>query len=260
MQLRSIGYNRGHNKDFVLQRPPRRIEYVMLVMRSHTFFKFLDRTEYAFPGTVFIYDKETPHHFGANGEPFLHDWITFGLDENEKNELLSLGIRFNTPVKIDDVFELSELIKIIQREKYSAGANALQTANLYLHILLLKTAEQMSAGGVGKSGYHAELGRLRAEIYANPKHKYTVSLLAERVNLSVSYFQHLYKEQFGVSPIADVINSRIEYAKYLLSSTDYSVKAIADELDYPSDIQFIQQFKSVCGISPAVYRKGKKKA
>ncbi len=35
------------------------------------------------------------------------------------------------------------------------------------------------------------------------------------------------KAHFGISPIADVIASRIEYAKYLLTSTDYTVSRIS---------------------------------
>ncbi|MBR5538400.1 MAG: helix-turn-helix transcriptional regulator [Clostridia bacterium] len=242
----------------MLKRPPRRIEYVMLVMRSNTFFKSGDKTVYATPGTVFIYDKSTPHHFGANGEPFLHDWITFDLTDDERSEFSSLGLKLDEPVKISDVFTLSELIKIIQREKYSSSKNAMRTSNLYLQILLYKTAEQMSNTDMQKSGYCSELDQLRAKIYSSPSQKWTVKDLAEKMNLSVSYFQHLYKERFFVSPIADVINSRIEYAKYLLASTNYSVKAVADELDYPSDIQFIQQFKSVTGKTPKKYRNSKK--
>ncbi len=258
MQLRSIGYNRGHNENFVLKRPPRRIEYVMLVMRSSTFIAVNDKTYFTESGTAFIYDKTTPHHFGANGEPFLHDWITFDLSENERSEFLSLGLKFDEPIKISDVFTLSELIKTIQREKYSSSKNAIRTANLYLQILLFKTAEQMSNTELVKSSYCSELDQLRAKIYSSPSEKWTVKELAEKMNLSVSYFQHLYKEQFSVSPIADVINSRIEYAKYLLASTNYSVKSVADELDYPSDIQFIQQFKNVTGKTPKEYRNSKK--
>lgn len=259
MQLKCIGYNRGHNDHFVLKRPPRKIEYVMLVLRSHTFFSFGERTEHAAPGSVFIYDKTTPHHFGADGEAFLHDWITFDLTESEREHLLSLGVRLDTVCKLRDVFVLSDLIKTIQHEKYSGGATSAQTANLYLQILLLKLAEQVGGGGDAQNNYHAELRQLRAEIYANPREKRTATELAERLNLSVSYFQHLYKQQFGVSPIADMIGSRIEYAKDLLSSTDYTIKMIADELDYPSDIQFIQQFKTVIGQTPKTYRKNSRK-
>ena len=254
MQLKSIGYNRGHNERFELKRPPRIIEYVMLVMRSNVFFGAGDEKVYAPPGTVFIYDKTTPHHFGANGEPFLHDWITFDLTESERNEFFSRGLILDRPIKTTDVFTLSELIKTIQREKYSGSPSAKECANLYLRILLLKTVEQM-CNNVQKSNYYAELDQLRAKIYAFPAKKWSAQMLAEKMNLSVSYFQHLYKEQFGVSPIADVINSRIEYAKYLLFSTNYSVKSISDELGYPSDIQFIQQFKTVTGKTPNNYRK-----
>ena len=260
MRVRCIGYNRGQSAEFVLERPPRIVEYVMLVLRSRTFFSFDGGRTCAPPGSVLIYDKTTPQHFGADGEPFLHDWITFDLTESERRDVLAAGVRFDEVMNVRDVSVLSELIKTVQHEIYSGNAAAKQTADLYLHILLLKLAEQATFSGSDTGRYHAELGRLRAEIYANPKQKRSAREMAESLNISVSYFQHLYKQQFGTAPGADVINSRIEYAKELLSSTGYTVKMIADELDYPSDVQFIQQFKSVTGQTPKSYRGNTDKA
>lgn len=48
--------------------------------------------------------------------------------------------------------------------------------------------------------------------------KHSVKKLAEEITISESYFQHLYKKYFGVLPIADEINSHVEYSKQLLSS------------------------------------------
>lgn len=57
------------------------------------------------------------------------------------------------------------------------------------------------------------------DIYANHSKPLTVEIMASSLALSVSCFQHLYKKIFGSSAIADVIQSRIGHAKYLLSTT-----------------------------------------
>ena len=255
MQLRCIGYNRGANAQFVLRRKPRGVEYVMLVLRSRAFFVLDGETVHAAAGSVMIYEKTATQHFGADGEPFLHDWVTFDLAAEEREELLSAGLRFNKVLFVQDVSVLSHLIFRMQHEKYAGGAAAGEICNLYLYILFLKLIEEITATGGAAGAHSAELSRLRAEIYANPKVRRSTRKLAETLHMSVSYFQHLYKLQFGISPIADMIRSRIEYAKDLLNSGGYTVKMAADELNYPSDIQFIRQFKSVCGQTPKNYQK-----
>ncbi len=256
MKLMCIGYNRGHNENFALSRPPRLIEYVMLVMRSRTFFVFGEKKIIADKGAVMIFDKTTPHNFGAYGEAFLHDWVTFDLTEDERKELLLSGVRFDTVLYPDNAYALSELIRTLQYEKYSAHKSSENITALYLKILLLRLSDGIGRTETPKKRYVDKLEALRTDIYSNPLKKRTVDALAASINVSASYFQHIYKEHFAISPIADLVKSRMEYAEYLLGYTDYSVKQISDELGYPSDIQFIQQFKRFSGQAPGQYRNG----
>ena len=258
MKLRCIGYNRGHNENFALSRPPRLIEYVMLVLRSRTFFVFGEEKIIAEKGAVMIFDKTTPHNFGACGEPFLHDWVTFDLTPEERKEALSRGIRFDTVLYPDNVHTLSELIRTLQYEKYSAHKSSVDITALYLKVLLLRLSDGIEKTEAPKKRYTDKLEALRTDIYSDPIRKRTVDGLAASINVSPSYFQHIYKEHFGISPIADLVKSRMEYAEYLLGYTDYSVKQISDRLGYPCDVQFISQFSRYAGQTPGKYRKGLK--
>ena len=203
-----------------------------------------------------IFDKTTPHNFGAYGEAFLHDWVTFDMTEKERDEALMRGVRFDTVLYPDNSYALSELIRTLQYEKYSAHKSSEDITALYLRILLLRLSDGIEKNKAPKKRYVDKLQALRSDIYSNPLKKRTVDGLAASINVSASYFQHIYKEHFGISPIADLVKSRMEYAEYLLGFTDYSVKMIADELGYPSDIQFIQQFKRFSGQAPGQYRNG----
>ncbi len=254
MELRFIGYNRGNNESFELKRRARLVEYVMLVMRSQTFFAFGDKRITANAGAVIIFDKTTPQHFGANGESFLHDWVTFDLTEQERRGLMGLGIAFDRVLYPDNVFALSELIRVLQQEKYSHGECDGRVTSLYLQILFIKLADGISRDKTQKNCRGVDLGKIRASIYSNPTVRRSVQDLAKELNISSSYFLHLYKERFATSPIADIVRSRMEYAEYLLLCTDQSVGQIADELGYSSDVQFIQQFRKFTGQTPGKYR------
>ena len=98
---------------------------------------------------------------------------------------------------------------------------------------------------------------IRNGIYSRHSSKKTVSELAEDASLSVSYFQHIYKELFGVSVIQDIIRSRIERACYLLTVTPDSVAHIAEVCGYENVEHFNRQFKEITGFSPNQYRKKK---
>lgn len=81
--------------------------------------------------------------------------------------------------------------------------------------------------------------------------------MAKRLNLSASYFQHSYKNLFGVSVMNDVITSRIAHSKILLSGTDFSIKKIAELCGYEYDVYFMRQFKKRTGMTAREYRKMK---
>lgn len=79
--------------------------------------------------------------------------------------------------------------------------------------------------------------------------------MANEVMLSPAYFQILYKQAFGVTCMTDVIHTKIQTAKKLLTSTDMLVSEIADELGYNQVYHFIRQFKKITGITPGAFRK-----
>jgi AraC family transcriptional regulator of arabinose operon len=52
----------------------------------------------------------------------------------------------------------------------------------------------------------------------------------------------------------EVIMARIERAKFYLTTTDMSIKALSDFCGYESDLHFIRQFKKKEGLTPTEYR------
>lgn len=82
-----------------------------------------------------------------------------------------------------------------------------------------------------------------------------ISGYAEMFNISVSYFIHLFTQQFGVSPYQYLLNIRMSQAKYLLTETNMPINDIADNIGYDDPFYFSRIFKKHIGVSPSAYRK-----
>lgn len=83
--------------------------------------------------------------------------------------------------------------------------------------------------------------------------------LADKCNLSVSRFKHLFKEETGIPPSEYIIRKKVERAQELMKEQKYSIKNIAYDLGFSSPAYFSSVFKQYTGYSPTSYkRKGEK--
>ena len=132
--------------------------------------------------------------------------------------------------------------------------------DIMMKTLLFKSAERSLNSEIMESAvdpHYNSLVELREKIYRNPQMKWNVDSMAAVVNMSRSYFQHIYREIFGVSCMTDVINGKIEKAKEILSETGCTVSQVAAMCGYENDEHFMRQFKKIVGVTPTVYRKNK---
>lgn len=88
----------------------------------------------------------------------------------------------------------------------------------------------------------------------NVSQKISVDLLADLVGYSYDRFRHLFKEEYGLSPMQYVMSKRFELAKRLLKQTDLSISAVSNESGFSIDTQFCSLFKKATGLSPRRYR------
>ena len=75
--------------------------------------------------------------------------------------------------------------------------------------------------------------------------------LAHLTGLSTVYFRKLFKEIYGISPIAYVRQIRIKKAKEMLKSDYGSISDIAKSLGYLNVYEFSKDFKNHEGIPPS---------
>lgn len=255
MQINNAGYNFVHGSDFLLNRPNGSGDSIILLVKTAAYFTFNGVEMLSPPNSVVLFKQGTPQLYRAAEETYINDWIHFDLDEDDIKYINSLKIPFDTPVPLNDTGVLSRMIKSVCKEKYSENLYKEESMEMYVKLMFMKISEKMYQQNSGEIMHYDELSALRSKIYNNPSGDHSIKNLSEKLMMSQSYFQHLYKQIFGVSVIADVINSRIEHAKYLLSSTDFSVGQVATECGYKTDVHFMRQFKELAGLTPSQYRR-----
>lgn len=87
-------------------------------------------------------------------------------------------------------------------------------------------------------------------IDGNLSEVFSLEDLADRCNLSVSRFKHLFKAEVGVPPGEYINRKRVEKAEWLLQNSNLSIRNIAYDLGFSSPGYFATVFKQYKGYSP----------
>lgn len=83
---------------------------------------------------------------------------------------------------------------------------------------------------------------------------FSTQMIADNFGMSLSYLSQYFKANVGKT-ISDYITElRIQKAKKLLDSTNFSISNISEEVGYYNVSSFIRRFKQVTGITPGEYR------
>ena len=176
--------------------------------------------------------------------------INFDTDDTE----LMNGIKTDTLITSADIPAIEELLTILCRENVAGSTNRKQYENMLMQMILMKISESSINPDSDKSRISA-LEMLRTDIYSNARSYSNIYQLAEKMNLSPSYLQAIYKRKFGISCYEDILSAKIKTGQYYLSTTDMTVKEISDLCGYGNEICFMKIFKKRTGITPSEYRK-----
>ncbi|MBE7020019.1 MAG: helix-turn-helix transcriptional regulator [Ruminococcaceae bacterium] len=79
--------------------------------------------------------------------------------------------------------------------------------------------------------------------------------IARISGITSTYFRHIFKKIYMVTPNKYINNLRISKAKSLLENTDYTIEEISYRCGYRDYSYFSKAFSKSTGISPSEYRK-----
>ncbi len=169
-----------------------------------------------------------------------------------------------------EVWMDKKLLRLIQLLKSIQGRASLQMPELVadarfvtdvggtesvLDDAVRKLEEKLQNGGAVKNDYIAGLNQMRMEMRMMPHFEWSAETAASELGISKSYFQRLYKQQFGVTFTDDLIAVRLDKAKELLKTTNLRIQEIAEQCGYENASHFMRQFKDKIGMTAVQFRK-----
>ena len=192
---------------------------------------------------------EDPHHFNLaiSAEYFIKSSLlispTLSSIFNRNNGLTKIPL---TDIEFSYIRSLAETLKTCTK-----GSRSNIVTLLLQNILLLLSVKEETFSSVEKNNYASDIkyridnleyiDKTAKEIYANYPIAFS-SLIAQ------------FKQLTGTTIIDYLIRRRMEYAKKLLSSTDYSVLQISLTVGYTSLSHFIYVFKKCYGLTPKAFQ------
>ncbi|MDE6763688.1 MAG: AraC family transcriptional regulator [Oscillospiraceae bacterium] len=255
MKFHAMGMNYRHNGDFEIIRPSGTGDNLLLIFKTAAELEIDGNSVQVLPDSAVLYSVGTPQIYRAIGDLYINHWIHMDCCENDDFHLTT-GLNFNKAVKLTNTAEAEDIMRMIGREELSELPSKEQYMDLLIRMLLLKVGDGCRGGSSAETPnpHRAALTMLRAEIYNSAGQFSSIEELAARINLSPSYFQRLYKDQFGVSCYEDLLSARTKAACYYLKNTDMSVKEVAAACGYENDVCFMRRFRQRTGLTPTEYR------
>lgn len=205
-------------------------------------------------GSAFaIYKYDSVYYHSNENNPLHYFWIGFNGDESEK--ILSyIGFSKNMPiVKIENINEVVNAFEKIFdaceiSEKYPIFSA------FYNLICVMRQNNVVSKHFFNENRdtiFSKSIEYIKSNIYQNIK----VQDLTEYLHIDQSYFTKIFKKHFNMLPHIYIIKVRIQYAEYLLKTTDQSINEIVENLNFTDVYSFSKLFKKEFGLPPGQYRK-----
>lgn len=251
------GYDSMHRIALDRVNPKGYEDYALLLVKTESFFE-IDGNLLDFPpNTVMIYGKHAPVHYGCREPHYNDDWIHFDLEDEDSDLLQKLAIPVNCPFTLPHLGALADYSRLIVQEKLSCHSCRHAVMDSLMRALLYSLASQLREAPDDNTAnkYYYPMKELRTEILNAPHQKWDTPQLAERLHLSISHFQHLYKCFFHSTCVQDIIDARVKLAQLYLCISDTSISSLALFCGYESELHFMRQFKKRTSMTPSQYRK-----
>lgn len=243
----------GHyfvNKHYIVSRnfPIQQRFVLFYLIKGEMLFIIGNREYICHDHEVVILDTRSSHLYAARKDSeFL--WLCF--DGACSEVLVEKICRFNnvyTPSHISRIYNaLNEILegyifqKPLYEEQISSNLHSVLTDLLVLQKEAIKTSPSVIR----------QIAKYIEENYFLPL---TVSDLSKMACLNACYFGQKFKSETGISPKQYIINTRLNAAKILLSTSKDSIAEISERVGFQNDTYFSYLFHKRFHMTPTEYR------
>lgn len=245
--------NRYNVDQDIINRPNGSGDYLLLHFMTAMKVTFGQEVVTALPGAFLLYPKDAPQLYQAV-DKFQNAFIHFSTEDDSFTN--------NYHIPVNEVFYLpnpqltTEFFRDIHMEFNAKQEFSEERMDHLMHLLFIQFSRQLSAQAE-YSGRNPQLYEIfreaRTEILTHIDRDWTSESMAALTHLGVSQFYHYYQEFFSRSPKSELLDARIERAKYMLRVDHSPVGLVAVSAGFQSFSNFTRYFTKHCGMTPSEY-------
>ena len=245
------GVHTGHRTGFV-HHVDCISHYLLMVFRTPFFVVIDGKRMDGEAGTAILHrpGSSAVHGPGKKDEQFVNDWIYF-TDEDGIVEAMSL--RFDCFLNPENPQDFTNLISKVIDEQNRNDEFSERIIDGAIYQMLASLSRSSSKELLKSESLFCRYEEARTQILAGYKEKWTLKKMAALTGYSVSRFSALYTKFFGISPMTELLNQRIEVAVKLLNLHTYKVSEVAEMCGFASVHYFSGFMKRRTGRMPSEY-------
>ncbi|BBH19413.1 AraC family transcriptional regulator [Paenibacillus baekrokdamisoli] len=230
-------------------------------------FYFGDKKFRVKPGDVFIVNNMERHIAQSDPEdPSQYLFVFFNKEVIEVEEELLIPFfysprKFNNQVsgELEVARKIGQIIVSLTEEikkKKTAYHGMLRSYIYQICVLLSRHFENQISIGENKKVFslYYKLGPILTYLHENFREPLELSVLAEKLGLSVSRTRHLFQEVMGEGFKEYLLHLRVNEARKLLLNTDLSIVEVCYQSGFQSHNPFYHAFQKIVGMSPGSYK------
>ncbi len=256
IEVIGCGHDSHHKKPCNIKYPYASPDYLFLLIKRPAWVYLNDKRQEIPANICMCFPPGSAIHYGCDTPDYNDDWIHFLLSGEDAKILQELDIPLLTPMIPRNFHKLAEYVRLLTNAHLTGSTLKARTQDAFMHAFFYSLSEELKAScdTAVSQKYYGSFSTLRTGIYNNPSMHRSVADLAESMFMSISHFQHLYKQFFGRSCQQDMISARLTMAKYYLIKSEMSVQAVGELCGYDNELHFMRQFKKFEGSTPTEYR------
>ena len=173
--------------------------------------------------------------------------INFTL-EDEDGEQLRLSDWFVQAGQIDSTYYIEMFDRVVDAS--AKGNIPLGKVKALLYNLLSDISMEFRKEGIQLQSYAAiypAIDYIEKHYLQNP----SVSVLAKKCAMSESTLRRLFKQYAGMSPLSYIMHLKINRARLLLETTDFSILQVAEACGFDDAAYFSRIYKKKAGVAPS---------
>ena len=201
-------------------------------------------------GDCILYGENDPVEIKASGEPLECSLISYKSADCKKF-LSDIDFEISKIYRPVQTYFVDSILVKINKEHNAKDLHYDKALSIHIQEMLLKVSRFVRQDFVLSLPDHAQkLRELRTEVHENFPKRWTIENMSQIMGLSASRFASLYKQIFNISPTEDLIRTRIDQSKKMLSATKVSIKKVSAACGFESVHYFHRAFKKRIGLTP----------